>query len=159
MISAVNLTASNSARITLRQLVAVGLVITPVEISALVRWRSFPLYCVISAGFFLMLYYSALYTFIHFQNVVLVRVGATSFCGRLINPWNERVQLHVRWQRATVRIRPPSAARKQSIGISCLPGPQQQTCSSSVRRPDWTDRRTDARQMQTLLRFLRRQRQ
>jgi len=37
VISAVNLTASNSARITLRELVAVGLVITPVELFALVR--------------------------------------------------------------------------------------------------------------------------
>ena len=35
---------------------------------------------------------------------------------------------HVRWQRATARIRPPPL--QQSISISCLPGPQQQTCSS-----------------------------
>ena len=47
---------------TLRQLVAVGLVIRPVEISALVRWRSFPLYCVNSAGF---LSYVVLFCTVH----------------------------------------------------------------------------------------------
>ena len=61
---------------------------------------------------------------------------------------------------ASVRIRPPLL--QQSIDISCPPGPQQQTCSSGVRRPDWTDGRTDRHRQtnggpivaQTLLRIL-----
>ena len=36
-------------------------------------------------------------------------------------------------------------ATQQSIDISCSPGPQQQTCRGSVRRPDGTDRWTDGR--------------
>jgi len=42
------------------------------------------------------------------------------------------------------------AAAQQSIDISCPPGPtalQQRTRSSGVRRPDGTDRQTDARPM------------
>ena len=35
--------------------------------------------------------------------------------------------------------------QQQSIDISCWPGPQQQTCSSGVRRPDGTDRQADGR--------------
>jgi len=34
-------------------------------------------------------------------------------------------------------------AVQQSIDISYPPSPQQQTCSSGVRRPDGTDRQTD----------------
>jgi len=34
---------------------------------------------------------------------------------------------------------------KQSIDISCPPGPQQQTCSSGVRRANGTDGQTDRR--------------
>jgi len=34
---------------------------------------------------------------------------------------------------------------QQSIDISCPSGPQQQTRSSGVRRPDGTDRQTDGR--------------
>ena len=36
-------------------------------------------------------------------------------------------------------------AVQQSIDVSWPPGPQQQTRSSGVRRPDGTDRRTDRR--------------
>ena len=36
-------------------------------------------------------------------------------------------------------------AVQQSIDISYPPSPQQQTCSSGVRRPDGTDRQTDRR--------------
>ena len=50
---------------------------------------------------------------------------------------------YVQWQRDTARIR-----------YLLPPGPQQQTCSSGVRRPDGTDRqtdgRTDARQLHRL---------
>ena len=61
---------------------------------------------------------------------------------------------------ASVRIRPPLL--QQSIDISCPPGPQQQTCSSGVPRPDWTDERADRHRQrnggpivaQTLLRIL-----
>ena len=47
-------------------------------------------------------------------------------------------------------------AMQQSIDIFWLPGPQQQTRSSGVRRPDGTDRRTDGRSTvaQTLIRIL-----
>jgi len=38
---------------------------------------------------------------------------------------------------------PPAV--QQSIDISWPPGPQQQTRSSGVRRPDGTDRQTDGR--------------
>jgi len=38
---------------------------------------------------------------------------------------------------------PPAV--QQSIDISWLPGPQQQTRSSGVRRPDGTDRQTYGR--------------
>jgi len=57
---------------------------------------------------------------------------------------------YVRWQRGTARIHPPLL--QQSIDISCLPNPQQQTCSSGFAAvgPCWdrqtkgqTDRRTD----------------
>jgi len=34
---------------------------------------------------------------------------------------------------------------QQSIDISCLHGPQQQTCSSGVQRANWTDRQADGR--------------
>jgi len=41
---------------------------------------------------------------------------------------------------------------QQSTDISCLPGPQQQTRRSGVRRPrDGTDRQTDGRQPRGLL--------
>jgi len=50
---------------------------------------------------------------------------------------------YVRSQRGTARIRTPLL--QQSIYISWPPGPQQQTCSSGVRRPSATDRQTDAR--------------
>jgi len=53
-----------------------------------------------------------------------------------------RSSYYVRWQRGTARIRPPLLL--QSVDVSCLPGPQQQTCSSGFAAvgPCW-DRQTD----------------
>ena len=52
----------------------------------------------------------------------------------------------VSWQRDTAHSCCCAPAVQQSIDISCVPGPVQQTRRSGVRRPnDETDRRTDTR--------------
>ena len=59
--------------------------------------------------------------------------------------------LLVSWQHDTARSCYCLPAVQQSTDISCPPGPQQQTHSSGVRRPnDGTDRWTDARQFHRL---------
>jgi len=43
-----------------------------------------------------------------------------------------------------LRLRTVPLLHKQSIDISCPPGPQQQTCRTLLQRANGTDRRTDA---------------
>jgi len=77
-------------------------------------------------------------------------ISTTHYCAKIAK-WRELAQIlnnnsayYVSRQHDTDCISCWTPAVQQSIDISCLPGPQQQTCRSGVQRPnDGKDGRTD----------------